>query len=264
MNINDYIASGILEAYALGEVTPEQRAELERLFIEYPALHEELARVEETMEAFAMKAAVTPRSSVKERLMKEVAAGEAPTKSKVSTPNFNPWKFAAAASITVALVASYLAYTYHGRWQNTATEMDNLIAQNQQIAQDYSRVNQKLDKVQSDFSIIENTSFSKVVMAGTANAPEALATVYWNASTEEVFLSVQELQQLATTNQFQLWAIVDGKPVDAGVFDLGVEGLLKMKTISGAAAFAVTIEPRGGKASPTMETMQVMGAVVKS
>ena len=41
-------------------------------------------------------------------------------------------------------------------------------------------------------------------------------------------------------------------------------GLLKMKDIGiGAGAFAVTIEPRGGKTSPTLETMQVVGTVVK-
>ena len=39
---------------------------------------------------------------------------------------------------------------------------------------------------------------------------------------------------------------------------------LKMKDIQrGAATFAVTVEPRGGKTSPTLETMQVVGNVVK-
>ena len=72
------------------------------------------------------------------------------------------------------------------------------------------------------------------------------------------------MRTLAQENQYQLWAIIDGKPVDAGVFDTSLAGLLKMKEIgNGAAAFAVTIEPRGGKASPTLETMQVVGNVVK-
>jgi hypothetical protein len=39
---------------------------------------------------------------------------------------------------------------------------------------------------------------------------------------------------------------------------------LKMKAVrAGAATFAVTLEPRGGKQSPTLETMQVAGNVVK-
>ena len=78
-------------------------------------------------------------------------------------------------------------------------------------------------------------------------------------------LSVQDLKELAQENQYQLWAIIDGKPVDAGVFDNNFTGLLKMKDIgAGAATFAVTIEPRGGRQTPTLETMQVAGNVVKS
>lgn len=41
--------------------------------------------------------------------------------------------------------------------------------------------------------------------------------------------------------------MADGKPVDAGVFDMNTTtGLLRMKEMKGATAFAVTIEPRGG------------------
>jgi anti-sigma-K factor RskA len=73
------------------------------------------------------------------------------------------------------------------------------------------------------------------------------------------------MKQLAQENQYQLWAIIDGKPVDAGVFDGNLAGLVKMKEIpSGAKTFAVTIEPRGGNASPTLEKMQVVGNVVKA
>jgi anti-sigma-K factor RskA len=72
------------------------------------------------------------------------------------------------------------------------------------------------------------------------------------------------MKTLAQENQYQLWAIVDGKPVDAGVFDGNLAGLLKMKNIPiGAVKFAVTVEPRGGKESPTLSTMQVIGDVIK-
>ena len=73
------------------------------------------------------------------------------------------------------------------------------------------------------------------------------------------------MKELARENQYQLWAIIDGKPVDAGVFDGNFSGLHKMKEIAkGAVLFAVTVEPRGGKAAPTMDTMQVKGEVKKS
>jgi len=99
------------------------------------------------------------------------------------------------------------------------------------------------------------------VMTGTLNDKQALASVYWNPASDEVYISIQRLRAIAKENQFQLWAIVDGKPVDVGVFDLGFDGLLKMKNVHGAAAFAVTIEPRGGKPAPNLNTMQVIGSV---
>ncbi|MEJ0031715.1 MAG: anti-sigma factor [Bacteroidota bacterium] len=77
--------------------------------------------------------------------------------------------------------------------------------------------------------IINNPAFQRVVMKGTPAAKEALATVYWNQTSQEVFLSVQNLKALAQDQQYQLWAIVDGKPVDMGVFD-NTTALLKMKT----------------------------------
>lgn len=55
----------------------------------------------------------------------------------------------------------------------------------------------------------------------------------------------------------------DGKPVDAGVFDWNVAGLLKMKGLNDAAAFAVSLEMRGGKPTPSLETMHVIGNVVE-
>ncbi len=120
------------------------------------------------------------------------------------------WKYAAAASIVIALSASFLAYDYHAKWKNSEFALNDLIAQNKQIAQDYNRVNQRLDKVENDLHVIDNPSFTKVVMKSTPNAPQAMASVYWNKQTKEIFLSIQNLKQLSQQNQYQLWAQIDG------------------------------------------------------
>lgn len=268
MNINEYISSGILEAYALGELSAGEMAGVERNLAAYPELKAELNRIEETQENFLMHAAVRPSASVKENLLAKVSGVETVQRGRVvqMTPDKTTsfWKFAAAASITIAVVASYLAFNYHAKWKNTQSDLATLIAQNQQVAQDYNQVNQRLDRLENDLQVMDNPKFQRVVMTGTPNAPEAMASVYWNENTREVYLSIQNMKELARENQYQLWAIIDGKPVDAGVFDGNFAGLHKMKDIAqGAVLFAVTVEPRGGKPSPTMETMQVKGEVKK-
>ena len=64
-------------------------------------------------------------------------------------------------------------------------------------------------------------------------------------------------------HQYQLWALVDGKPVDLGVFDMNADddGMVRMKAIENAQAFAVTLERRGGSSVPTMEQMMVLGTI---
>jgi len=75
-------------------------------------------------------------------------------------------------------------------------------------------------------------------------------------------LSISKLKQLSDDQQYQLWTIVDGKPVDQGVFNWDDKGLIALKSATGnVAAFAVTIEPKGGSTSPTLSTMQVLGEV---
>ncbi len=126
-------------------------------------------------------------------------------------------------------------------------------------------MNRRLDKVENDLHVIDNPAFTKVVMKGTPNEPQALASVYWNKQTKEIFLSIQNLKHLSQQNQYQLWAQIDGKMVDAGVFDGNITGLIKMKNMlkSEVTVFAVTIEPRGGRPVPTVETLQVAGSLAK-
>jgi anti-sigma-K factor RskA len=264
VNITEYISSGILETYVLGELSAKEREEVEKNLQQYPALREELMKIEESVENLHQQTAVKPRAEVKTKLFEKInKKPEAKVVAMVSNP-FNGWRYATAASVTIALLSSYLAYNYWNKWRSSESNLTELIAQNQRIAQDYNNVNLRLDRMENDLKITSNPDFTRVVMKGTPNATESLASVYWNAQTKEVYLSIQNMKELSKENQYQLWAIIDGKPVDCGVFDYGVAGLIKMKTaFASPVTFAVTVEPRGGKASPSLETMQVAGNLVK-
>lgn len=263
MNIEEYISSGILEAYALGDLSAADRTAVEKNLAQYPELRKELALIEEAQEQIFMKAAIQPRASVKAELFGKLELNR--QEAKVVVMQSAAWKYAAAASIVLALITSYMAYEYYGRWQASEKNLTTLITQNRQMAQDYNTVNQRIDKMQSDMHVIGNPDFNRVVMSGhEKNAPGTEAYVYWNEKTKEVYLSIQNMKELAYDNQYQLWAMVDGKPVDAGVFDMDkANGLLRMKEMGGATTFAVTIEPRGGRPTPSLENLQMIGNVKK-
>lgn len=260
MNIEEYISSGILEAYALGDLSAAERLAVEQNLAQYAELRKELALIEEAQEQLLMKLAVQPRASVKAELFNKLKFNK--PEANVVVMQTAVWKYAAAASIVLALITSYMAYEYYGRWQASEENLTTVIAQNRQMAQDYNTVNKRLDKIELDMRITDNPAFSRVVMTDP-KASGSMASVYWNEQTKEVYLSIQNMKQLAQENQYQLWAMIDGKPVDAGVFNVESNGLIRMKDMTGVATFAVTIEPHGGRSTPTLEKLQVIGNVVK-
>lgn len=253
----------------MDQLSAAERAEVEQTAAQHPEIREELDAIELSMETLAFATAVKPPEGMKDKLMQQIGESEKETKKEApvvpmqSDKSFGVLKYAAAASVFVALASAVMAFTYWKKWQGAEDRLANMIAQNQQFAENYNQVNQQLDNIQDAVAIMNNTSYKRVVMAGTDNSPEAQATVYWNEATADVYLSIQNLKELSQDQQYQLWAIIDGKPVDAGVFDPNSGNfLVQMKNItSGAAAFAVTIEPRGGSENPSLETMQVVGNV---
>lgn len=251
-----------MEAYLLGDLSGQEMAEFEANLKQYPQLRQELALAESTLREFTVRGAMHPPPSVKSRIDAAVG-GSGRTQNAGRSILF--WQYATAACIVLALASGIVAFNFWSNWKTTELSLKELRALNEQVAGNYDRVNQRLDRIEDEMKVYDNPAFQRVVMRNTGNATGALASVYWNTNTAETYLRVQNLRELTREQQYQLWAIVDGKPMDMGVFDYSSDaGLVRMKNISNAGAFAITIEPRGGKPQPTMETMQVIGMVAKS
>ena len=100
-----------------------------------------------------------------------------------------------------------------------------------------------------------------VKMKDPLGKADNLATLLWNSKNKDVFIMPVKLPLPALGKQYQLWALVDGKPVDAGLLNNECNGACKMKNIPKAQAFAITLEKEGGSPTPTMEAMYVLGNV---
>jgi anti-sigma-K factor RskA len=111
----------------------------------------------------------------------------------------------------------------------------------------------------------DDPSWKTIKLAGQKN-PNDNMVVYWHPKQKHVMVNTTKMVLPANdkAHQYQLWALVNGKPVDLGVFDVNNDKshiLVNMKEIGTAQAFAVTLEQRGGSPTPTMEQMMVMGGV---
>lgn len=266
MDIQAYIASGILETYVLGELPAVEAQEVEANAATHPQVAEALHEAELALEGFAMQTAIAPPAGLKAGILDVLPEEQAPVaesakpasqKNKVR-PMYAPW--AIAASLGLALLSSLAAVIFFLRWQEAEEVLAGMQQQNFQLAQNVKTLEHQTDDLQYELAVLANPAYRQVQLNGLDPAPKAQAVVYWNTATSEVFLNPGSLPTPPEDKQYQLWAIVDGQPVDMGVFDtLSDQVFQKMNTAGQASAFAVTLEPRGGSKSPTLEQMYVMG-----
>jgi hypothetical protein len=83
MNIKEYIASGIIEAYVMGSASETETHELLYLKAHYPQIEEALEEVENDMERIAQYMAVPPPPNIWERI-------EDSLNELVVTPEYEP------------------------------------------------------------------------------------------------------------------------------------------------------------------------------
>lgn len=120
--------------------------------------------------------------------------------------------------------------------------------------------NKNREKVLSVFSD-PNSRFIK--LKGAVFSPSSALMIAWNPEKKQLWITKKgsTLPVNDKQHQYQLWAITKLKPVSLGVFDIRKTDSImeKMTSVDRAAAFAVTLEPRGGSEKPTLKQMMVMG-----
>ncbi len=260
MNKQEILEQGWLEAYLTGDTTHTERNEIERFIASDTEVRAHYEQWEQSLQQLAFAHAVAPKPETKAKLMANVSAtGRQPAKKgrQLALP---VWRSVAAASIIFALVSGLLAWVFWQNWQNTEGRYSELATRNQALADNLQQTRNELEGTAEQLTVASDPAYRRVILQGTENAPEASAVVYWQPGTRQVYLGNSSLAQLGQGQQYQLWALVDGQPVDAGVFNAG-DDFSQMKEIAQADAFAVTVEPAGGSKAPTLSTLQVLGKV---
>lgn len=267
MNIEAYISSGILELYVLGELSPEERQEVELYASKNPEVKRALDAVEQEMMAMDLALAESVDPSVKNNLFEQIATENISDNLHIAQKGIDDGKRSSsqwliAASVSLIAFASIAAAYFYTQWQEVENDYQQLASQNQMLADNVKEARQSVNQLESELAIVTSEQTLEIALAGLPLQPEAMAYVYFQPDKQAVYLKVASLLDPGQLNDYQLWAIVDGKPIDMGIINLQEAGLLqRMKTVANASAFAVTLEPKGGSENPTLDQMVVLGEV---
>lgn len=280
--VRAYIESGILELYVLDQLSELERKEVEEMGAKYPEINQEISAIEIAMEKYAFQNTVEPSEDLSVKILDKIKAiddknienieiSHAPSTTENSNVlvlhnKIRNLKISLGACASLLLVSGIILYTTNDKLKEANTRIAVLNTEKEKFANTASDIKKVNIELQQIVSISNDINWKKVKLSGTAMDPSANLLVYWNSNSEEVILdhSTLNLPVNDDEHQYQLWALVDGKPIDLGVFDVNTENkavLLNMKQISGAQTFAVTLEKRGGSINPTLEKMVVAGNV---
>ncbi len=276
MNVKEYISSGILEEYVLGGLSDQERQEVECMSHIYPEISTALHEIEDDMFIVAQESAVTPPEFLKSKVMVAIDEAKEDDSAPVvslsqQTQSKNPsgkgWRIAAVIALLVACGTTITLFM-----QQSVSEDRFVAAQNEievlkenvdslktQMAIAYSTN----DTLNTQLAFIKNADVIDVRLGAVEGRDSTSSVmVYWNQSSGDAYVQVLNLPEPPSDKQYQLWGLVDGQPVDMGVFDMkDADSLQLMKGLKGAQVFAITLEQKGGSPTPTLEEMYVLGKI---
>jgi hypothetical protein len=259
MNSKDYISSGILESCILGTATPEEMIEMEKLSSEHPEIKFELLEIEKALFHYSERHSVTPPVGMKEAILAEISkiTNENPKISKIQSggikiinedrPRKNSyWAIAASLLLLISLSGNVYFLSKSDKIENTLSA----IAKTNNVLNDsLQAIVANYKQAQNDMEILKDPMYKIVELKGMKVAPDAKAMVCWCPMDKKVYVEIDKLPAPPSGMQYQLWAIVDGKPVSVGMLSISA-GLHRMTDVENAQAFAVTLEKQGGSPSP--------------
>jgi anti-sigma-K factor RskA len=288
VDLSCIILSGDLELYILGMLPEDEANKIQQLAAIFPEVKEELDRIAQSLEGIAAVTAVTPPPELKDRILDKLrslkveedtipmtgpgvvpfspltivtdenplvkADDENNDEHKVIpiAPKANRYGWLTAASI-IGLLISIGAVIYLASQKASTESRVASLSQKIDTLNTLNRAQEtRILALSETMLMAENKQYKKIGLAALPGKQEALANILWNTKTHEVFVSDMSLPKAPVGKQYQLWAIVDGKPVDAGLItDSNKYQAQRMKAFDKADAFAISIEQEGGSPTPT-------------
>lgn len=242
--IKQFLDSDILEKYLLGTCSEEEAMQAERYIAMYPEVRDTYNELQENLEAYAKLYAVKAPEELKERIITRIG------KEHVGRKKY--YRLAIAASI--AILVSWGANFFY--WdQNQNLQEENAMV-NSKIDNLEETMREQLEDVRNQFIVLQSPQTKKVNVKGNKKAKELKAVAYINPVKKLSYINVSKLPHLPEDQCYQMWAEVNGKMVNLGIIHEAdsQEKLLALPYADKAISY-ITIEPKGGNQTPTVENI---------
>ncbi len=242
-----------LALLALGQLQGDERAMLEKHLEGCAACRRELEQIRGDMALLALSAAgPAPPKRSRERLLKAIA--KEPRTPKAATRPLG-WTLVPWLAAALFAVAAIFFFQQSDRLSQRVAELQGESAQQQA----------QLERAREVVATLTSTDAVRVTLVAAQAPPQPQGKAIYVRNRSSLVFIANNMPALPAQKSYELWLIpTSGAPIPAGVFKPDAHGsatVIQPPLPAGveAKAFAITIEPEQGSATPTMPIV-MMGA----
>lgn len=234
----------------MGLCSDEEKAAMELLRPQYAQLDNAISTFEKTFEKNLLQNVTMPDSETDAKVLSTLNSLQTPVIDIAANTNRQPpirkinwYKLMAAASVLLLVVSGFFNYTFYKKMNS------------QQLALNQKGLYSPLPL--SDYEVLKQPTITPIAMYGVDPYFKCRCTMFWDKSTGKVYVMIHHLIPSSSGTNYQLWAMVDKKPVSVGIMDDSIrDRFIEMQNMpGGATAFIVTLEKKGGGITPSEETV---------
>lgn len=267
MDSKEYIASGILELYVAGALSEKENEAVNAMMLKYPEVMQEVLEIEAAI--LNLTAATSSKDTsdifdtVKEKL--QLADTEETNVIPLQKPRslFRYAGWAAAIILAGGLVLSVL------KTNDLQSQIEVVKTEKEVLKEQIYKSNSDLTAATELLNVLRTKDIISIPLGGQAVSPTSYAKVYWDKKTNNVYLDLQGLPDPPEGKVYQIWSLTLNPltPTSLGViedFSTDKDKVFDLKNANESEAFGITLEPKGGSESPTMEQLYTLGVVASN
>jgi anti-sigma-K factor RskA len=243
-------------SYVVGALDSGERRAFEAHLATCPICTDEVRTLGRVADALGRAVPqIAPAPALRARVLQAATGGRSVDAVTVSPRSVDASWLPLAASIVVTAGLAVYAWLLHDRIALLETRVENaerraMIAERATI-----EVRRVADDAQAAMAVLSAPDLVRVDLGGQKPAPQATGRALWSRNRGMVFLS-NGLPSVPTGRVYQVWVLVKGAPISAGLLptDAAGRGTAFFQTpadIPAPTGVAVSLEPEGGVPQPT-------------
>lgn len=253
--------------YLLGELSEEENIRMKSELSSNSALYQEMLETERTLQLLAAERGQHRSEAIPFNLFQAIKNDQVTEPAARQALPIHTRVLAIAASLTI-LIGVCFGIFKQNEINQLDTQLSETLEKKSELENEFNQMVAAANQQMTKLATYTSNTTRVVPLKSTLDGKDYLGNVYWDQASQSIYFDITNLPHTPKGCTYQLWALINGNPVDAGIIDCHTTDLQLAKTLEGfindnkaVNGFAVTLEKEGGSPVPTLDKMYLYGEI---